>query len=75
MISFYRWCVNKYHGGDSPLGDLASDMKGDKNFPKKSKDRNELLSYLRFKNACDGCLKSFNYAFRIYSSEVLNERK
>jgi len=75
MISFYKWCVDKYYGEDSPLGDLASDIKNDKGFPRESKNKREIIQYLECKNACSGCIESFDYAFKQYYKEVKNERK
>lgn len=40
-MNFYRWMLKKHSNDHAPVGDLARDMKGDKQFPRdgdKAKD-------------------------------------
>lgn len=32
-MNFYRWMIKKHINDHAPVGDLARDMKGDKQFP------------------------------------------
>lgn len=43
-MTFYEYMM-KFIDDESPLGDLAYDMKFDKAFPKQSKDVQELKDY------------------------------
>lgn len=47
-MNFYRWMIKKHINDHAPVGDLARDMKGDKQFPHDG-DKAKIQEYL------DGC--------------------
>ena len=53
-MDFYRWMMKKHLNTKAPVGDLARDMKGDKEFPRDG-NLDEILEYLESKGACFGC--------------------
>ena len=63
---FKTWVVGLI-GADGALGDLAWDVKYDKDFP-ESNDPLVLLDYLRSKGAHRDCLKAFHRAFKSFRS-------
>jgi uncharacterized protein YozE (UPF0346 family) len=71
MISFCKWCTEKYYGKKSPRGELAMDMKHDDEFPFEAHDRKEILNYLHRKHACRWCIAIFESAYRSYKKEIL----
>ena len=52
-MNFYRWMMKKHLNTKAPVGDLARDMKGDKEFPRDG-SLDEILEYLESKGACFG---------------------
>jgi uncharacterized protein YozE (UPF0346 family) len=66
--SFKTW-IKKFQNDDSPLGDLAQDIRVDKEFPSFC-SKNRLMSYLMSKNACDEALTVFEKAYEAYSREI-----
>lgn len=69
-MTFFDYMM-RYVKKDSQSGDLARDMKRDKDFP-VSNDRDEIMNYLRGKGACYDCLNTFDRCYRQYE---LYERK
>lgn len=64
---FKEW-IMQFEKDNSPIGDLAKDIKQDEQFP-YTKDYKSILNYLESQNACDGAIKAFKHAFRIYSKD------
>ena len=50
---------------DSPVADLASDMKASGNFPRYC-TKEEGLTYLRANGSCDECIETFNSLYDDY---------
>ena len=67
-ISFYKFMIENYIKDDSPMGDLARDMKSDRDFPRRSICYTNIYYYLVKKNACDECLDSFHDAWKEYKA-------
>ena len=44
-MNFYRWMLKKHSNDHAPVGDLARDMKGDKQFPRDG-DKAKIQVYL-----------------------------
>ena len=68
-MNFYDWMMVRYAGKDTPRGDLARDMKRDKDFPKDG-SRSEILAHLKDKGAIDECLACFKRCWQDYQGEV-----
>lgn len=64
MKTFRVW-IRQFEGDDNPMGDLSQDIKNDREFPKIN-DYDEILSYLRIKNACFACIQTFQKAWKDY---------
>ena len=62
--SFKEWIAN-FKNTDTNLGDLASDILSDKNFPNSS-DKNVLLGYLKSKRAHKAAIKTLAAAVDLY---------
>ena len=67
--SFKIW-IKKFKCEDTPIGDLARDIKIDKTFP-SSRCRITLENYLLSKNACSSAMDAFNEAFELYKKSFL----
>lgn len=55
-----------------PIGDLANDIEGDKEFP-DSNNYTELRNYLELHNACPQALDTFDNAFEYYKKEYADQ--
>ena len=67
-ISFYRFILDNYIKEDSPIGDLARDIKGDKSFPKRCIDYSRIYSYLVGKGACNEAMEAFEECWKEYKA-------
>lgn len=72
-MTFYTYMMRKHLHDESPLGDLAKDMKGDgEHFPRNRATKLEgwhrlILNYLYDCGACDGCIDAFEEAWKEYA--------
>lgn len=66
MPTFYEYMLERYLEKDNRFGDLARDMKSDKDFPKDSKDRKTIKEYLEKCGACENCMLTFKSAWTNY---------
>lgn len=69
MTTFYKFMITKKITDESPVGDLARDMKADLTWPRTCKyiyDKNFLLNYLRRRGACSQALDAFEEAWDEY---------
>lgn len=86
-MTFYTYMVRKHIKEDSPMGDLAKDMREDRDrFPRNSTVKlsgwhDSILSYLYDCGACSGCIDAFEEAWKEYakwlkskSSKVLSQQ-
>ena len=64
MKTFRVW-IRQFDGDNTAFGDLADDIKDDRNFPKIN-DYDEILSYLKRKNACSACIDTVKTAWMQY---------
>lgn len=77
-MSFYTFMMKNHKGKDTPEGDLAADMKRDKDrFPKNGAGKFDgwhrlIREHLEMRGACDACLAVFESCWREYE---LCERK
>ena len=62
--SFKEWIAN-FKNTDTNLGDLASDILSDTNFPDSS-DKDILLEYLRSRRATKAAIKTLSAAIDLY---------
>lgn len=67
-ISFKTW-IKQFREVDAPIGDLARDIKGDKEFPLSTK-KEEMYDYLHRKQACAEAKEAFEEAFSKYQSAL-----
>lgn len=74
LITFRQWIITRRINSDTPVGDLARDIKDDKNFP-NTYDYSEMIGYLKYKGACKEARKAFREAFNIYSKRNIINRK
>lgn len=63
-ITFKTWIL-KFECVDWPIGDLASDIKSDRYFP-KANDKETILNHLISKNASNAAIETFNDAWDYY---------
>jgi len=64
-MSFYNWMMQKYLKKDTWRGDLARDMKEDKNFPVDG-EKESILEHLKNRHACSECIDVFKKCWRDY---------
>lgn len=55
-IEGFKKYLEQYVEEDSPLGDFASDVMLDKNFPENFASKKELVAYLVSNGACDAAI-------------------
>lgn len=60
-INFIQW-LKKQDKRKDPVGDLAGDIKADRDFPNCNNCR-DLRQYLVSVNACDGAMKALDKAY------------
>lgn len=71
-MTFYTYMTRNYLNEDSPAGDLAQDMRHEKEtFPRNRSCKFDgwyqlIRSYLLRKNACMGCLATFDECWEEY---------
>ena len=80
MMGFKTFMIKVYPKDKNPLGDLARDIKDDKDFPNLSTNKKEIQMYLDYANACDGAKTAFETAWKAYAAykksvEGYEERK
>ena len=68
-MNFYTWMMKKHIRTMDPVGDLARDMKPDKEFPRDG-NKGEIEAYLENCGACSGCMDAFEKAWRKYEREA-----
>lgn len=71
-MKFKDW-IAKYEKQGKPIGDLARDIAGDKDFP-DTNDCEILLNYLHTNGACDGALDAFKDAWHKYIAALFKEQ-
>ena len=70
MQTFKEWIIEKYLGKDTPRGDLAYDIRWDKEFPEGHVGRERILNYLCYRRACKECVALFKRAWKDYCKET-----
>lgn len=71
-MNFYTWMMKKHINTKAPVGDLARDMKDDREFPRDG-DKAVIRDYLEGCGACSGCMDAmdaFERAWRKYEREA-----
>lgn len=68
MQGYKSFMLKMYKKEKNPLGDLAKDIEGDKDFPNRSDNKKEILNYLNYSGACDGALEAFEESWKAYES-------
>jgi uncharacterized protein YozE (UPF0346 family) len=77
-MTFYTYMTRMHLTDDTPMGDLARDMKGDgDHFPRNKITRlnrwhEKILNYLYDCGACSGCLDAFEEAWEEYTTWMKN---
>lgn len=66
-MTFKSW-IGNFKDQNSPIGDLANDIVVDEAFP-NSASYEEILEYLEDLDACDGAIKAFNDAWKLYEQQ------
>lgn len=64
-LSFYDWLL-KFKDVDLPIGDLEHDVEFDKDFPKESKDLEEIIHHLNLVGAQQAAIETAEQAFEYY---------
>jgi uncharacterized protein YozE (UPF0346 family) len=67
-MKFNTW-LKEFKDVDRPIGDLAKDILGDKNFPNTS-DHDAILSYLESHGAIPDAIDTFEYVYRFYKEDT-----
>ena len=70
--TFYQW-IKKQIKRNDPVGDLAKDIKFDREAPKGAAGFSQWQGYLHDNNACDGAIKALDTAWSIYLRENYTE--
>lgn len=71
-MTFYTYMVRNYKNEDSPKGDLAKDIYGDKeSFPRNGQGKwkargNWIRDYLESCGACDACMEIYDECWEEY---------
>jgi uncharacterized protein YozE (UPF0346 family) len=73
--SFYDWCISKFADMDNAGGDLARDMRGDRDCPKTVAEKSVIFNYLIRRRACKEALDTFNRVWNLYEDEVLKTNR
>lgn len=68
-MNFYTWMMKKHINTKAPVGDLARDMKDDREFPHDG-DKETIQGYLESCGACSGCMDAFERAWKKYEREA-----
>lgn len=68
--SFWGFCINRYKYNNSCLGDFTRDMEKAPEFPRKSKNKEEVKDYMYRKNACKEAKKAFERAWSYYEKDM-----
>lgn len=63
--TFYEF-MEKYVEDNTPVGDLARDMRDDPGFPQLSSSKSVIKAYLSSANACDGAIEALDDAWALY---------
>ena len=72
-MSFYEFMIG--YKRDNPIGDLASDVRQDEEFPRdKCISKKEFRRYLEKRGACDNALTAFDKAWAAYRRSNLYEK-
>lgn len=70
MQTYKEWMIEKYLGKNTPRGDLAYDIKRDKDFPNGQLTKQRMLDHLDLKRACDKCIATFKRIWKDYCKET-----
>lgn len=66
-IKFKMW-ISYFQEVDLPIGDLASNIRDDENFP-DTNDYKKLLTYIKDRSSDDSLIKAFKSAWKYYSDD------
>lgn len=64
---FRTWILDNKINEDTPIGDLARDIKREGSFP-KSNSHDRLLGHLYTKGACHECIEAFEEAYEEFKT-------
>ena len=67
--SFYSW-LSQFKNDSTSVGDLARDVRFDKEIPRHSDSRKYLRDYLESMGACDSTMSIFEEAFSHYEQDA-----
>lgn len=67
-IGFYSWLLSQV-GRNDPVGDLASDVKSDREAPNDNAGKETWLSHLRHKRACREAIDAFKEAWAEFNAK------
>ena len=70
-VTLIRW-LSQFKNDGTPVGDLARDVRFDKEFPRHSVSRKHLRDYLESMGACDSAMSIFEEAFSHYEQDAKN---
>lgn len=68
-MDFYTWMMKKHINTKAPVGDLARDMKDDREFPRDG-NKETIREYLESCGVCSGCMDAFERAWKKYEREA-----
>jgi hypothetical protein len=67
MSTFTQW-LKDHIEENTPVGDLARDVKLDKNWPKQASSKRTFTKHMKEMNASDGAVEALNTAWKRYMS-------
>lgn len=72
-MTYYDFMMRSYLNEDTIIGDLASDMKRDEEFPKKCCSKGMIKIYLEGRGCCSECIEAFNESWRCYIEKNIKQ--
>jgi len=64
MKSYKMW-IKQFRQEETPRGDIAREIKDDKNFPATT-SKKKIINYLERLTACDGAIRTFHETYLEY---------
>ena len=75
MLGYKSFMLKVYDKDKNPMGDLARDIKGDKDFPNLSVNKKEIQNYLDYSGACSGAIEAFEESWAVYAAYKKSEKE
>ena len=75
FYDYYEFVIlETYFEKGTPIYNFVTDMIRDREFPRSSDNKEEILHYLEEKRACDGAIAAFKKLWKAYSQNKMIDR-